>query len=59
MSLTDIAGITGLIAAALLGLWMLLGARTQSPAARTARHRGNPSLRLSRAVRPGRAARGN
>ena len=54
MSLTDYAGIAGLIAAALLALWMLRGARTQTPAGR---HRGNPALRLPKATNPERAAR--
>ena len=54
MSLTDYAGIAGLIAAALLAFWMLRGARTQAPAAR---HRGNPALRLPKPTHPERAAR--
>lgn len=54
MSLTDYAGIAGLIAAALLAFWMLRGARTQPPAAR---HRGNPTLRLPKSTHPERAAR--
>jgi hypothetical protein len=55
MSVTDYAGIAGLIAAALLALWMLRGARPQqSPAGR---HRGNPTLRLPKSARPERASR--
>jgi hypothetical protein len=54
MSLTDYAGIAGLIAAALLALWMLRGARTQPPAAR---HRGTPTLRLPKPTNPERATR--
>jgi hypothetical protein len=55
MSLTDYAGIAGLIAAALLALWMLRGARPQQTP--TGRHRGNPALRLPRSTRPERASR--
>jgi hypothetical protein len=55
MSVTDYAGIAGLIAAALLALWMLRGARPQQ--APTGRHRGNPTLRIPKATRPGRASR--
>ena len=54
MSLTDYAGVAGLIAAALLALWMFRGARTQPP---TGRHRGNPALRLPKPTSPERAAR--
>jgi len=54
MSLTDYAGIAGLIAAALLALWMLRGARTQPS---SGRHRGNPALRLPKSTHPERAAR--
>ncbi|WP_405063191.1 hypothetical protein OG474_16580 [Kribbella sp. NBC_01505] len=39
MSLTDLAGIAGLISAALLALWMLLGAPNLRPAPHSARHR--------------------
>jgi hypothetical protein len=55
MSLTDYAGIAGLIAAALLAVWMLRGARPQQ--APTGRHRGNPTLRLPKSTRPERASR--
>ncbi|MFC9687005.1 hypothetical protein ACFTSF_00575 [Kribbella sp. NPDC056951] len=41
MSLTDLAGIAGLISAALLALWMLLGAPDLRPTAPTGRHRRN------------------
>ncbi|MEI8406982.1 MULTISPECIES: hypothetical protein [unclassified Kribbella] len=54
MSLTDYAGIAGLIAAALLALWMLRAARTQPP---TPRHRGTPTLRLPKPTHPERATR--
>ncbi|MFF1818957.1 hypothetical protein ACFVWG_16780 [Kribbella sp. NPDC058245] len=39
MSLTDLAGIAGLISAALLALWMLLGAPNLRPTPQTGRHR--------------------
>jgi hypothetical protein len=39
MSLTDLAGIAGLLSAALLALWMLLGAPNLRPTAQTGRHR--------------------
>lgn len=55
MTLTDYAGIAGLIAAALLALWMLRGARPQQ--APTGRHRGNATLRLPKSTRPERASR--
>lgn len=61
MTVTDVAGVLGLVAAALLGLWMLLGASTtphrsdprhSAPtASRPPRHRataGNPLHRLVR-----------
>ncbi|WP_433164075.1 hypothetical protein [Kribbella sp. CA-247076] len=54
MSLTDYAGVAGLIAAAVLALWMLRGPRAQAP---TARHRGHPALRLPKPTHPERAAR--
>ena len=59
MSLTDYAGIAGLIAAVLLALWMIRGAANPTVANRSARHRGTPSLRIPKASRPERASRGN
>ncbi|NIK55388.1 hypothetical protein BJY22_001105 [Kribbella shirazensis] len=57
MSLTDYAGIAGLITAAAVALWMLRNHRT---VASTARHRGSPTLRLPRPAHPERASsRGN
>jgi hypothetical protein len=53
MSMTDYAGIAGLIVAAAVAIWML---RTHRPVAPTARHRGAPSLRLPRSTHPERAA---
>ncbi|MEV0796449.1 hypothetical protein AB0I34_02100 [Kribbella sp. NPDC050281] len=44
MSLTDYAGIAGLVAAAVLALWMVLGARSVT----NARHRGTPKPGLPR-----------
>ncbi|WP_165949101.1 hypothetical protein [Kribbella turkmenica] len=54
MSLTDYAGVAGLLAAAVLAFWMLRGPRAHAPAAR---HRGNPALRLPRPSHPERASR--
>ncbi|MGW1343578.1 hypothetical protein ACWCOV_21200 [Kribbella sp. NPDC002412] len=56
MSLTDYAGVAGLIAAVLLALWMLRGAAraSQAPAGR---HRGNPALRIPKPSNPERARR--
>lgn len=54
MSLTDYAGIAGLIAAAGVGVWMLRNGRTPSAAGR---HRGSPTLRLPRPSHPERASR--
>ncbi len=56
MSLTDYAGIAGLIAAAAVAIWMLRNHRTVAPNARAARHRGAPTLRLPRPTRPERAS---
>jgi hypothetical protein len=53
MSLTDYAGIAGLIAAAAVAIWMLRNHNTVAP---TARHRGSPSLRLPRPAHPERAS---
>lgn len=53
MSLTDYAGIAGLIAAAAVAIWMLRNHRTVAP---TAKHRGAPTVRLPRATHPTRAA---
>jgi hypothetical protein len=60
MSLTDYAGIAGLVAAAAVAIWMLRNHRTVAPTTRTGRHRGSPTLRLPRPTHPERAAsRGN
>jgi hypothetical protein len=60
MSLTDLAGVAGLIAAAAVAIWMLRNHRTVAPNARAKRHRGAPTLRLPRPARPERASsRGN
>jgi hypothetical protein len=53
MSMTDYAGIAGLVAAAAVAIWMLRNHRTIAP---TARHRGAPSLRLPRQTHPERAS---
>jgi hypothetical protein len=53
MSVTDYAGIAGLIAATAVAIWMLRNHHTVSP---TARHRGSPSLRLPRPTHPERAS---
>ncbi|TDW18233.1 hypothetical protein EV650_4817 [Kribbella kalugense] len=55
MSMTDYAGIAGLIAAAAVAIWMLRNHRTITPT-QTARHRGAPSLRLPRQTHPERAS---
>ncbi|NUR96392.1 MAG: hypothetical protein HOV67_14175, partial [Kribbellaceae bacterium] len=47
MTMTDYAGIAGLIAAAAVALWMLRNHRTTTTT-RTGRHRGTPTLRLPR-----------
>jgi hypothetical protein len=53
MSLTDYAGITGLIAAAAVAIWMLHNHRATTP---TPKHRGTPTLRLPRPTHPERAS---
>jgi hypothetical protein len=53
MSLTDFAGIAGLIAAAAVAIWMLRNHRTIAP---TARHRGAPTRRLPRPTHAERAS---
>ncbi|HEY3556371.1 MAG TPA: hypothetical protein VGL05_02850 [Kribbella sp.] len=53
MSMTDYAGIAGLIVAAAVAIWMLRNHRTT---ATPARHRGAPTLRLPRPTHPERAA---
>jgi hypothetical protein len=53
MSLTDYAGIAGLIAAAAVAFWMLRNHRTIAP---TARHRGAPTRRLPRPTHAERAS---
>ncbi|TCO46118.1 hypothetical protein EV646_107139 [Kribbella antiqua] len=59
MTLTDYAGLAGLFAAAVLALWMLLGAPDLTHTAPThlARHRGTPTLRLPKPTHPVRATR--
>jgi hypothetical protein len=59
MTLTDYAGLAGLFTAALLALWMVLGAPDLTHTPRVARHRGTPTLRLPKTNRPERAARGS
>ena len=54
MSLTDYAGIAGLIAAAAVAIWMLRNHRTINTT--SARHRGAPTLRLPRPAHPERAS---
>lgn len=56
MSMTDYAGIAGLIAAAAVAIWMLRNHRTVATTARTGKHRGSPTLRLPRPAHPERAA---
>ncbi|TDO67265.1 hypothetical protein EV651_103173 [Kribbella sp. VKM Ac-2571] len=56
MSLTDYAGVAGLIAATAVAIWMLRNHRTTAPTARPARHRGSPALRLPRPTHPERAS---
>ena len=55
MSMTDYAGIAGLIAAAAVAIWMLRNHRAAATA-RTGRHRGSPTLRLPRPAHPERAS---
>lgn len=54
MSLTDYAGIAGLLAAAAVAIWMLRSATAPTP---TGKHRGSPTLRLPRPTHPERASR--
>ncbi|WP_427887236.1 hypothetical protein ACQHIV_30125 [Kribbella sp. GL6] len=56
MSMTDYAGIAGLIAAAAVAIWMLRNHRTAPATARTGKHRGAPTLRLPRPTHPERAS---
>ncbi|GAA2833990.1 hypothetical protein GCM10010522_60360 [Kribbella solani] len=57
MSVTDYAGIAGLIAAAAVAIWMLRNHRTIArTVAPNARHRGSPTLRLPRQTHPERAS---
>ena len=57
MSMTDYAGIAGLIAAAAVAIWMLRNHRAvATPTARTGKHRGTPTLRLPRPAHPERAS---
>ena len=54
MSMTDYAGIAGLIAAAAVALWMLRNHRATTT--HPGKHRGAPTLRLPRPTHPERAA---
>lgn len=55
MSLTDYAGIAGLIAAAAVALWMLRN--HHATPTHTGKHRGSPTLRLPRPTHPERSRR--
>ena len=57
MSMTDYAGIAGLIAAAAVAIWMLRNHRAVPTPARAGRHRGSPTLRLPRPAHPERSRR--
>ncbi|GAA3078819.1 hypothetical protein JOF29_005012 [Kribbella aluminosa] len=56
MTMTDYAGIAGLIAAAAVAIWMLRNHRTVAATARSGKHRGSPTLRLPRSAHPERAS---
>jgi hypothetical protein len=44
MNWTDYAGVAGLVAAAVLGAWLLLGAGSTTPHRGDPRHSGQPAL---------------